>query len=83
MIMNKDQVKGRAEQAMTAIRGMLAGKRFVFIGDDQQMEPVVRAKHTPAWVSRTSCWAASPASSPPIPRAGSRIATVARPSSCR
>jgi DNA replication ATP-dependent helicase Dna2 len=34
-----------------AIRGMLYGKRYVFIGDDQQMDPVVVADHDPAWVA--------------------------------
>jgi DNA replication ATP-dependent helicase/nuclease Dna2 len=34
-----------------AIRGMLAGKRYVFIGDDQQMDPVVVADHAEAWVA--------------------------------
>ncbi|MBI2076861.1 MAG: DNA2/NAM7 family helicase [Euryarchaeota archaeon] len=34
-----------------AIRGMLAGKRYVFIGDDQQMEPVVVAEHPDEWVT--------------------------------
>lgn len=34
-----------------AVRGMLAGKRYVFIGDDQQMDPVVVAEHPEAWVA--------------------------------
>jgi len=34
-----------------AIRGMLAGKRYVFIGDDQQMDPVVVADHPEEWVA--------------------------------
>lgn len=34
-----------------AIRGMLYGKRYVFIGDDQQMDPVVVAEHPEPWVS--------------------------------
>lgn len=34
-----------------AIRGMLAGKRYVFIGDDQQMDPVVVAEHPDPWVA--------------------------------
>lgn len=34
-----------------AIRGMLSGKRYVFIGDDQQMDPVVVADHAEDWVS--------------------------------
>lgn len=34
-----------------AIRGMLYGKRYVFIGDDQQMDPVVVAEHPEPWVA--------------------------------
>ncbi|HLE46691.1 MAG TPA: ATP-binding protein [Candidatus Thermoplasmatota archaeon] len=34
-----------------AIRGMLYGKRYVFIGDDQQMDPVVVADHPDPWVA--------------------------------
>ena len=34
-----------------ALRGMLYGKRYVFIGDDQQMEPVVVADHPDEWVA--------------------------------
>ncbi len=34
-----------------ALRGMLAGKRYVFIGDDQQMDPVVVADHPEPWVA--------------------------------
>jgi DNA replication ATP-dependent helicase Dna2 len=34
-----------------AIRGMLYGKRYVLIGDDQQMDPVVVADHPDPWVS--------------------------------
>lgn len=34
-----------------ALRGMLAGKRYVFIGDDQQMDPVVVAEHPQEWVA--------------------------------
>lgn len=38
-------------QIPLAIRGMLYGKRYVFIGDDQQMDPVVVADHPEPWVA--------------------------------
>jgi DNA replication ATP-dependent helicase Dna2 len=34
-----------------ALRGMMYGKRYVFIGDDQQMDPVVVADHPDPWVA--------------------------------
>jgi len=36
-----------------SMAGMMAGKRHVFIGDHQQMRPVVVAKHKEEWVSRS------------------------------
>lgn len=37
-----------------AIAGMLAGDRYVFVGDHQQMPPVVVADHRPAWVAQSA-----------------------------
>lgn len=36
-----------------AIAGMLAGKRYIFIGDHKQMSPVITAQHQIAWVKRS------------------------------
>ncbi len=36
-----------------AIAAMLAGDRYIFIGDHQQMAPIVTAEHSPNWVSRS------------------------------
>lgn len=36
-----------------AIAAMLAGDRYVFVGDHQQMPPVVLAEHRPEWVSQS------------------------------
>ena len=36
-----------------ALSGMLAGKRYIFIGDHKQMSPVITAKHQISWVKRS------------------------------
>jgi DNA replication ATP-dependent helicase Dna2 len=36
-----------------AIAAMLAGDRYIFIGDHHQMAPIVVAEHSPNWVSRS------------------------------
>jgi DNA replication ATP-dependent helicase Dna2 len=36
-----------------AVAGMLAGLRYIFIGDHKQMAPVVVAEHKPTWVARS------------------------------
>lgn len=36
-----------------AIAGMLSGKRFIFIGDHQQMSPVITAEHPQEWVTQS------------------------------
>jgi DNA replication ATP-dependent helicase Dna2 len=36
-----------------AAAGMLAGQRYIFIGDHKQMAPVIVAEHKPEWVTRS------------------------------
>lgn len=36
-----------------AAAGMLAGRRYIFIGDHKQMAPVIVAEHEPMWVARS------------------------------
>jgi DNA replication ATP-dependent helicase Dna2 len=36
-----------------AAAGMLAGRRYVFIGDHKQMAPVIVAEHKPRWVAHS------------------------------
>jgi len=36
-----------------AMAGMLSGQRYVFIGDHQQMPPVINAEHREKWVTRS------------------------------
>jgi len=36
-----------------AVAGMLAGRRYIFIGDHKQMDPVVVGQHSEDWVTRS------------------------------
>jgi len=36
-----------------AAAGMLAGQRYIFIGDHKQMSPVIVAEHKPEWVAQS------------------------------
>jgi len=36
-----------------AAAGMLAGRRYIFIGDHKQMAPIIVAEHEPQWLARS------------------------------